>query len=132
MTEIVRPRGRALGADELDEMDDLVLLCVVAHPDDETLGFGGTLARYAAEGVATVVVSARRGERCWQSDPAADPGPAALGSLREAELRDAAAELGLAEVAFLGYTDGELDRAAQAEAVARVVDHIRRVRPRSC
>ena len=44
----------------------LRLLAVLAHPDDESLGFGGTLARYAAEGVGTYLVTATRGEwgRC--------------------------------------------------------------------
>ena len=41
----------------------LRLLAVLAHPDDESLGFGGTLARYAAEGVETYLVTATRGER---------------------------------------------------------------------
>ena len=39
------------------------LLCITAHPDDESLGFGGTLARYAAEGVETTLAVATRGER---------------------------------------------------------------------
>ena len=41
----------------------LRLLAVLAHPDDESLGFGGTLAKYAAEGVETYLVTATRGER---------------------------------------------------------------------
>ncbi len=39
------------------------LLAVLAHPDDESLGFGGTFAKYAAEGIATYLVTATRGER---------------------------------------------------------------------
>ena len=39
------------------------LMCVLAHPDDESLGTGGTLAKYAAEGVETYLVTATRGER---------------------------------------------------------------------
>ena len=42
---------------------ELRLMCVLAHPDDESLGTGGTLAKYAAEGVATYLVTATRGER---------------------------------------------------------------------
>ena len=38
-------------------------MAVLAHPDDESLGFGGTLAKYAAEGVETHLVTATRGER---------------------------------------------------------------------
>jgi hypothetical protein len=41
----------------------LKLLAVLAHPDDESLGFGGTLAKYAAEGAEIYVVTATRGER---------------------------------------------------------------------
>ena len=40
---------------------DLRLMCVLAHPDDESLGTGGVLAKYGGEGVATYVVSATRG-----------------------------------------------------------------------
>ena len=40
----------------------LKLMAVLAHPDDESLGIGGTLARYAGEGVETYLVTATRGE----------------------------------------------------------------------
>jgi LmbE family N-acetylglucosaminyl deacetylase len=43
----------------------LKLLAVFPHPDDETLGLGPTLARYAAEGIETYLVCATRGERGW-------------------------------------------------------------------
>ena len=36
-------------------------MAVLAHPDDESLGFGGTLAKYASEGVETFLVTATRG-----------------------------------------------------------------------
>ena len=45
--------------------DALRLLVVFAHPDDESMGMGGTLAKYAAEGVDTYLVCASRGERGW-------------------------------------------------------------------
>jgi LmbE family N-acetylglucosaminyl deacetylase len=45
------------------------LMCILAHPDDETLGFGGILAKYAAEGVETHVVTATRGEHGWFGPP---------------------------------------------------------------
>ena len=38
-------------------------MAVLAHPDDESLGLGGTLAKYASEGVETFLVTATRGER---------------------------------------------------------------------
>ena len=40
----------------------LRLMCITAHPDDESLGFGGTLALYASEGVEVSVLIATRGE----------------------------------------------------------------------
>ena len=49
----------------------LRLMAVLAHPDDESLAVGGTLAKYAAEGVETHLVMATRGERRWQGDPVA-------------------------------------------------------------
>ena len=105
------------------------LLCVFAHPDDETLGAGSTLAKYAAAGVELYLVTATRGERGWQGDPSADPGPQALGEIRTAELLAAAQVLGIRNVQFLNYLDGDLDQADPAEAIGRIVTHIRRIRP---
>src|SRR3989442_1357858 len=63
----------------------LKLMCVLAHPDDESLGNGGILAKYAAEGVETYLVTATRGERGWFGDESDYPGLEALGKIREAE-----------------------------------------------
>jgi LmbE family N-acetylglucosaminyl deacetylase len=109
--------------------EQLKLMCILAHPDDESLGTGGILARYAAEGVATYLVTATRGEHGWSGAPHDNPGPAALGRMREAELRLAARALGLQEVSFLDYIDGELDQAAPDEAIGALVAQLRRVRP---
>ena len=107
----------------------LRLMCVLAHPDDESLGMGGTLAKYAAEGIETYLVTATRGERGWFGDEKEYPGLEALGKIREAELLNAARELGIREVKFLDYTDGDLDQANPAEATAKIVSHLRHVRP---
>jgi LmbE family N-acetylglucosaminyl deacetylase len=104
-------------------------MAVLAHPDDESLGIGGTLAKYAAEGVGTYLLTATRGERGWRGDPAADPGLEAFGKAREAELLAAAQILGLREVHFLNYIDGDLDQADPAGAIRQIVGHLRRVRP---
>jgi len=109
--------------------EPLRLMAVLAHPDDESLGVGGTLAKYAAEGVETFLVTATRGERGWRGDPAADPGLAAFGQRREAELLSAAQILGLREVHFLDYIDGDLDQADPAGAIGQIAAHMRRVRP---
>jgi LmbE family N-acetylglucosaminyl deacetylase len=104
-------------------------MCVLAHPDDESLATGGILAKYAASGVQTYLIMATRGERGWTGLAADYPGPQALGLLREAELRAAARRLGLREVVFLDYQDGELDQVDHTEAIAKIVTHVRRVRP---
>ncbi|MCI0519805.1 MAG: PIG-L family deacetylase [Chloroflexi bacterium] len=107
----------------------LKLLAVFAHPDDESLGIGSTLAKYAAEGVETHLACATRGERGWQGPPETFPGLEALGKIREGELLAAAEILGVRQVEFLDYIDGELDDADPAEATARIVRVVRRIRP---
>lgn len=109
--------------------DSLKLMCVLAHPDDESMGFGGVLCRYADEGVETYLVTATRGERGWFGPEEEYPGPDALGRIREEELCAAAEVLGLREVSFLGYEDGLLDQVDPEEAIAGIVGHLRRVRP---
>jgi LmbE family N-acetylglucosaminyl deacetylase len=107
----------------------LRLMAILAHPDDESMGNGGTLARYAAEGVEVTLVTATRGQRGWLGDPAANPGMEALGREREAELHAAARALGLREAVLLDYVDGDLDRADAEQVICDLVAHIRRVRP---
>lgn len=109
--------------------ETLKLLAVFPHPDDETLGMGSTLARYSAEGVETYLICATRGERGWFESEGPDPGLQEVGRIREAELRCASEQLGLREVCFLDYIDGDLDQADPLEIIGRIVPHIRRIRP---
>jgi LmbE family N-acetylglucosaminyl deacetylase len=105
------------------------LMAVLAHPDDESLGFGGTLAKYAAEGVETYLVTATRGEN-GRFDSLGNKGnPAEVGRVREAELRAAAGVLGVREVSVLGYPDGGLDQVKAETAIRTIVSHIRRIQP---
>jgi LmbE family N-acetylglucosaminyl deacetylase len=108
---------------------ELRLMCVLAHPDDESLGTGGVLAKYASEGIGTYVVTATRGERGRFGDTSQSPGPEIVGRAREAELRAAAKELGVDEVVLLDYRDAELDRVDAAEGAGKIAGHIRRIRP---
>ena len=89
-------------------MRKLKLMCILAHPDDESLGTGGTLAKYAAEGVETYLVTATRGEHGWWGEEKDYPGPSELGKTREGELLAAAETLGVREVNFLNYIDNSL------------------------
>ena len=109
--------------------DSLRLLVVFAHPDDESMGMGGTLAKYAAEGVETYLVCATRGERGWFGVEEQKPGLGTLGQLRTKELENALKELGMKGLYFLDYIDGEVDQANYAEAIGRIVNHIRRIQP---
>lgn len=108
---------------------ELRLMCILAHPDDESLGTGGILARYSAEGVDTYLVTATRGQRGWFGKSEDYPGPDRLGKIREAELYAAALALGVKEVSLLDYHDGDLDKADPQKVIAELVFHIRRVRP---
>jgi LmbE family N-acetylglucosaminyl deacetylase len=107
----------------------LQLMAVFAHPDDESLGTGGTLAYYSASGVETHLVTATRGERGRFFDNDNRPSDEEVGRVREQELRAAAAELGVRSVTVLDYLDGELDRADPAEAQRRIVRELRAKRP---
>ena len=107
----------------------LRLLCIFAHPDDESLGVGGTLAYYAAQGVETHVVTATRGQRGWFGDEANNPGLVALGEIREGELMAAARVLGVSSVTLLDYVDGDLDQTPVGKITAEIAVHLRRVRP---
>lgn len=100
------------------------LLVILAHPDDESFPMGGTLAKYAAEGVRIILICATRGE-------AGIPGLSlqAAGKIRERELQAAAKTLGLAEVKFLGYHDGQLAQAEPEQIVGQLVKIMQEVRP---
>lgn len=86
------------------ENEKKVLLAVLAHPDDETFGMGGTLAYYSRHGVEVHLVCATRGE-VGDVPPEMMKDYASVAELRESELRCAASTLGLAGVHFLNYRD---------------------------
>ena len=108
-------------------------MAVLAHPDDESLGVGGTLAKYASEGVDVYVLTATRGDsgryRGHRPQDRQHPGPSALATIRENELRAAASVLGVRDVTVLDYRDQHLDAAHHRGAVAAIVGHLRRIRP---
>jgi LmbE family N-acetylglucosaminyl deacetylase len=125
----------------MSKKESLTLMAVFAHPDDESFGIGGTLARYGADPRTRVVlVCATRGESGEVSDPSLAVA-GRLGEVREAELRCACRTLGVDRLHFLGYRDSgmagtpeNLDRRALTmadfdEAVGRIVAYIRRERP---
>ena len=116
------------------------LLAIFAHPDDESFGPGGTLAKYGAEGVNVHLICATMGE-AGESDTADLGNCDDLACQREQELRCAADILGIAEVHLLGYRDsgmaGSQDNQhpralvqADPDVLAeQVADLMRRLRP---
>lgn len=80
------------------------ILAVLAHPDDESFGMGGTLALYAQQGVEIHLMCATKGE-AGEVDPEFLEGFDSIASRRESELLCAAEHLGLAKVHFMGYRD---------------------------
>ena len=103
-----------------------------AHPDDEVLLTGGTLARAAAAGHRVVLVTATTGEAGLADTTSVSAG---LGDVRTRELTRAAAALGVARVELLGYRDSGMDgraggddafaRAPVAQAAERLADVLR-------
>jgi LmbE family N-acetylglucosaminyl deacetylase len=83
------------------------VLAVFAHPDDESLACGGTLARLSDAGVRVVLLCASRGRKGAISDPALVP-DGDLGRVRAEELRQAATVLGVADVLIFDHPDGDL------------------------
>jgi len=79
-------------------------LCLVAHPDDETIWCGGTLALLAAKGVAVHLAALTRGEGGDVGEPPLSERDG-LGDVREREMVCAAGKLGARSLTFLGYID---------------------------
>src|SRR5689334_12642920 len=103
------------------------LLFCFAHPDDETFATGATVARYARAG--TALVCATRGE-AGRVTALPDATRDDIARVREAELRDAAAILGIGEVEHLGHPDGALPQVDADLLVGQLVRAMRRHRPR--
>jgi N-acetyl-1-D-myo-inositol-2-amino-2-deoxy-alpha-D-glucopyranoside deacetylase len=97
---------------------NLTLLLVHAHPDDESISTGGVMARYAAEGAHVVCVTCTGGEHGEIVVPDMDTpeNHARLGELRADELRRALARLGNIDSRSLGYVDSGMMGTKENEA----------------
>jgi LmbE family N-acetylglucosaminyl deacetylase len=109
-------------------VDAPTVLVVFAHPDDESLTCGGTIARLADAGAKVVLLCASRGERGSISDPSLVP-DGDLAAVRSRELHDAAAILGISEVIVLDHRDGNLRWQAVPELHAEIVRVVEQHRP---
>jgi len=116
------------------------ILSVLAHPDDESFGMGGTLAMYAENGTDVHLICATRGE-AGEVDPEFLDGQPSIAHLRETELHCAVDKLGLKEVKLLSYRDSgmtgspdnsnpeALINAPQDQVAKEIAEHIRQIKP---
>ncbi|GAA5055095.1 PIG-L family deacetylase [Nocardia callitridis] len=125
--------------------DRLTIMAVHAHPDDEVISTGGVFARYAAEGIRTVLVTCTNGEQ-GDAPGGIKPGQPghdanAVREQRLSELRESTALLGIEHVELLGYRDSGMDgwdgnqdpeafrNVPVGDAAARLADLMRYYRP---
>jgi len=123
----------------------LTLMAVHAHPDDEATTTGGVLARYAAEGIRTVLVTCTDGS-CGDGPGGVKPGdpghdPAAVALMRRQELETSCEVLKISDLELLDYADsgmmgwpsndapGAFWQTPVPEAAARLADLMRHYRP---
>jgi mycothiol S-conjugate amidase len=123
--------------------DQLCLISVHAHPDDEASKGAGTVAKYHSQGVRCVLVCCTGGEEGEILNPAMERPDvlARLPELRQEELERSAEIIGYDEVVMLGYRDSGMPgtpandrpdsfaRASLEEATGRLVEVVRRARP---
>ncbi|MCX6020412.1 MAG: PIG-L family deacetylase [Chloroflexi bacterium] len=100
------------------------IMVVTAHPDDSEFMCGGSVAKWTAEGREVIYVISTNGNK-GSGDPEMTSDRLAV--IREKEQRDAASVLGVKEVEFLGYGDGELEDTAEYRG--KIVRMIRKHRP---
>ncbi len=122
---------------------DFTLMAVHAHPDDEAISTGGILAKYAAEGIRTILVNGTKGEAGEILNPDfVPPSPGlSIKEIRALELDKSLKILRVESVHFLGYRDSGIAgspenihprafaRAVLEEATGRLVEIIRQIRP---
>ncbi|MEV5877382.1 PIG-L family deacetylase [Streptomyces sp. NPDC052101] len=123
----------------------LTLMAVHAHPDDEATGTGGVLARYAAEGIRTVLVTCTDGG-CGDGPGGVKPGdpghdPAAVALMRRQELEASCEVLKVSHLEMLDYADsgmmgwptndapGSFWQTPVEECAARLAELLRRYQP---
>ncbi|MGB7873839.1 MAG: PIG-L deacetylase family protein [Anaerolineales bacterium] len=116
------------------------ILAVLAHPDDESFGMGGTLALYAKKGYEVHLVCATLGEAGTVDDEYLQNYDS-IQELREAELRCATQSLGVSSLHLLGYRDSGMPDTPEnehpnaqvkhpvEEVAGKVVKYIREIKP---
>jgi LmbE family N-acetylglucosaminyl deacetylase len=102
-------------------------MCVVAHPDDECMAFGGALALAADRGVDTSVICLTDGQAATNRGTSASNEE--LGAMRRAEFAASCKILGVTHHELLDYQDAQLEFANLSEMAGKLVERIRKFRP---
>jgi LmbE family N-acetylglucosaminyl deacetylase len=102
------------------------ILLIFAHPDDESFGPSGTTAKYRALGIPTDLICATRGEVGSRLEV---PEGVETAAAREAELRKAAAIIGIRDIYFLDFIDGQLDQMNPALITKKIIKIMQKVQP---
>ncbi|SDP05188.1 bacillithiol biosynthesis deacetylase BshB2 [Paenibacillus sp. yr247] len=113
----------------IDKVPPKKLLAVFAHPDDESFICGGTLAKYASEGVDITLVSATRGEMGRRMGNPPYLNRESMAAAREMELRQACESLGIRQLLFLDIRDKTVEFADEDSLTARIAALIHEVDP---
>lgn len=105
----------------------LRLMCVTAHPDDESGGFGGTLKLYRDRGVETAVICLTPGQAATHRGTAKNDQE--LGAQRRKEFAAACHILDVSRAVVLDYADGQLHKLDLYSVVCELTRHVRQFRP---
>ncbi|HEX3898415.1 MAG TPA: PIG-L deacetylase family protein [Mycobacteriales bacterium] len=107
----------------MDDSEIERVLCVMAHPDDVDFGLAGTVANWTDAGIEVSYCMITSGD-AGGFDPAVPRDQ--IAGIREAEQRAAAAEVGVSDVRFLGFPDGQLEVSLDLRrAISRVIREVR-------
>jgi LmbE family N-acetylglucosaminyl deacetylase len=112
------------------------ILAISAHPDDETLFAGGTLAMYAEKGHRVFILETTRGQGGEVGEPPLTTREN-LAAFREQEVRRAAQALGAEDIFFLPYVDPYMEingiarriDASLTDFAGAITEHIKRLQP---
>lgn len=104
------------------------VLFIYAHPDDETFGCGGTIAKLVREGVTVNLITATTGQ-AGQTGEYGNLTPEELGKVREKEHAAAAKILGISKIHYLRLMDGEVSKHQVPELVERLMPLLKKENP---
>jgi len=101
------------------------VVCIIAHPDDEAFGPGGTIIKLAKRN-NVYIICATKGEA---GQPKGKRGGAAFGKIRAQELLNSAKILGVKKVFFLGFQDGKLSNSIYHDLARKIERILKKIKP---